>query len=562
MLQRASQQAAQAARELLHGRHLAAQAARQELRAALSEADQALPPYLSQVQRAPAGPPDAKAREELVQQMEQAAKAVEKAAGAQAANPMDPAGETAGRLRSAAAALHAAVASEEGPPIDPAVGALTQAQAHVQSALDNAARRQQEALARQAAAAQATQPIAAKVDAGAAAALGQAESLARRGQTSSPGLPPPPQVSQRVQEKWEQAVANLTAREGRLRRDEELAQLLASLALAQQAARETIAQLSQQLERPTPSTAQPANVDETAAQAAQRQELAGQLFQAEHQFAFAQTVTGQAATEVSGQVEVANVPLREALRLASAFRLPQPLPQPPAGPSAEASAEERGAGTGDVSPSPASAASGSPANQKQAASAQAASAGQGQAPTPTEASQASGGAPPTGSGASPAQPGGERSLGTQLVPASPQVTARQIAGPQAQAVAQASGMGEQAAGASAQGQGSSGTGDSPSPDGAATAAARKGGAVQKGPAAPNQKPPQGDLETAEAAQADSRGQRTAEGTTPGGSFLGGGSDVWMARLPPELRAAIQARSRRLPPRGYEERLKRYFESVP
>jgi hypothetical protein len=36
----------------------------------------------------------------------------------------------------------------------------------------------------------------------------------------------------------------------------------------------------------------------------------------------------------------------------------------------------------------------------------------------------------------------------------------------------------------------------------------------------------------------------------------------MARLPPELRSAIQARSRRLAPRGYEERLKRYFENVP
>ncbi len=36
---------------------------------------------------------------------------------------------------------------------------------------------------------------------------------------------------------------------------------------------------------------------------------------------------------------------------------------------------------------------------------------------------------------------------------------------------------------------------------------------------------------------------------------------WFARLPPELREAIRMRGRRQSPRGYEERLRRYFESV-
>ena len=36
---------------------------------------------------------------------------------------------------------------------------------------------------------------------------------------------------------------------------------------------------------------------------------------------------------------------------------------------------------------------------------------------------------------------------------------------------------------------------------------------------------------------------------------------WFARLPPELREAIRMRGRQPPPRGYEERLRRYFESV-
>ncbi|MCL6646018.1 MAG: hypothetical protein K6U88_13815, partial [Dehalococcoidia bacterium] len=445
--------------------------------------------------------------------------------------------------------------------------ALAQAQSHVQAALQAAGQRQRETLARQADAAQSVQPAAAQADAGAAAALTQAEALARRAAAYPPTQSPPPEASARVEEKWEQAVANLLAREGRLRRDEELAQLLASLALAQQAARETIAQISQRLERPQPATPQPADPDQAAAHAAQRQELAGQLMQAEHQFAFAQTVTGQAATEVSGQIEVANVPLREALQLASALRLPQPVSEPPASEPTEKAPSDPSVSAGDTSSPPSRAASGPPAGKADASASQhssGSSKAQGQPGPPAGASPSAGqGMPGAPSGAPSSQGTEERSLGMQFVPASPQVTAHQIAGPQAQAAAaQAAGMGQEGQGASAEGQGSSGMGDSPSPEGSASASARKGGAVQRGPASPNQKSPPGELEMAEAAQADSRGKLTAEGTQPGGSSQGGGAQVWMARLPPELRSAIQARSRRLAPRGYEERLKRYFENVP
>jgi hypothetical protein len=38
-------------------------------------------------------------------------------------------------------------------------------------------------------------------------------------------------------------------------------------------------------------------------------------------------------------------------------------------------------------------------------------------------------------------------------------------------------------------------------------------------------------------------------------------DVWFAKLPPTLRQAIEAKATRPPPRGYEERLRRYFESA-
>ena len=38
-------------------------------------------------------------------------------------------------------------------------------------------------------------------------------------------------------------------------------------------------------------------------------------------------------------------------------------------------------------------------------------------------------------------------------------------------------------------------------------------------------------------------------------------EPWFAKLPPDLRKAIRAKSQRRAPKGYEERLKRYFESI-
>ena len=38
-------------------------------------------------------------------------------------------------------------------------------------------------------------------------------------------------------------------------------------------------------------------------------------------------------------------------------------------------------------------------------------------------------------------------------------------------------------------------------------------------------------------------------------------EPWFAKLPPELRKAIQAKSRRRAPRAYEDRLKKYFENI-
>jgi hypothetical protein len=38
-------------------------------------------------------------------------------------------------------------------------------------------------------------------------------------------------------------------------------------------------------------------------------------------------------------------------------------------------------------------------------------------------------------------------------------------------------------------------------------------------------------------------------------------EPWFAKLPPDLQRAIQAKARSRAPKGYEERLRRYFENV-
>ncbi|HVC94901.1 MAG TPA: hypothetical protein VND64_14495 [Pirellulales bacterium] len=59
----------------------------------------------------------------------------------------------------------------------------------------------------------------------------------------------------------------------------------------------------------------------------------------------------------------------------------------------------------------------------------------------------------------------------------------------------------------------------------------------------------------------------AERTTPGGNAPTAGrirdfsSEPWFVRLPAEVRGAIRAQARRPAPRGYEERLRRYFEGL-
>jgi hypothetical protein len=68
------------------------------------------------------------------------------------------------------------------------------------------------------------------------------------------------------------------------------------------------------------------------------------------------------------------------------------------------------------------------------------------------------------------------------------------------------------------------------------------------------------LPDANAPEETARGNRTGDSQATGRRDAA--AEPWFARLPPEVRAAIRARSNRPPPRSYEDRLKKYFEKSP
>ena len=89
----------------------------------------------------------------------------------------------------------------------------------------------------------------------------------------------------------------------------------------------------------------------------------------------------------------------------------------------------------------------------------------------------------------------------------------------------------------------------------------KGGTSKGGQVAENQGVKDSPLELSPGAP-DGNDSRTAneakDSDAPGKQFR---DESWFAKLPPELRSAIRARSQRQAPRGYEERLRRYFENI-
>lgn len=95
--------------------------------------------------------------------------------------------------------------------------------------------------------------------------------------------------------------------------------------------------------------------------------------------------------------------------------------------------------------------------------------------------------------------------------------------------------------------------------GQASPMASKGGAAKAGDTANNQKPQPGDLQLDNAAQGDSRGGQVNQDSDAARQKFA--QEPWFAKLPPKLQSAIQSKARGKAPRGYEERLRRYFESI-
>jgi hypothetical protein len=378
--------------------------------------------------------------------------------------------------------------------------AIKAALAQLESSFADVAQIPKAALAAQAGALDKLRDRAATVDASAAAALEQAGRHARRELSDR-------EVADAVDywvSKMQQATGNLAAREQQIRHDRDVAQVLAALADEQQSARETIAKAAADLER---AATHPEEIDRIAA--------ARELLEAQQRFAAAQVAAGEGAVQVSGQSQVANPPIREALEIAS--RLHRSLD------SEEDGGADRGQETGDR---------GQEAGQK----------GQEKG----EGKQAAG---------DKAEQQENKGLGTQMVPASPEVTAKQIAGQEANAAAAT------AMAAAMQGQGqpgqSQGKADAEKP-GEQAAKGQKGKGGKPGDTASDQPPENGD---AEKGPMDTDGRAKA----PGADVIAGPGSVqnesWFSKLPPQIRSAIQGKARSQPPRGYEERLRRYFESV-
>lgn len=302
--------------------------------------------------------------------------------------------------------------------------------------------------------------------------------------------------------------ADQAARVAELGRAKQLADKLASDMAAQQQARDAIADRSAELAEEsagrTADGAKPSQdavqdgARQEAAQSAAAREAAQALRKAQEEFAAAQEAAGATAAALAGQNELANVPLRDGLERASQ------LETGPAAAKPEEQARESASPSTNDPPAP---------------------------------------------------------LGTGFVPESSEFTAEMIAGSEAEAAA------EKLLGpAAARGTKGEAMAESTSPAGKPEAhpgesvspatkkpdrsqAARQGEAKSDGPLEPMDRVDK---------NADVAGTRAGDADQAAKSVE---QESWFAKLPPEMRQAIRAKSQRRAPRGYEEKLDRYFRNI-
>lgn len=539
-LNEAQQAATEAAKQTLDGDHQAAEASRKSADAALDKAmDLAKAEAAVANQAAPTAKPDKAAQ----------TKAAESAAQAQdlATKASPEAGtEVAPAAAATESADHALSNGNEQAPAAQAkaVDALQEAGKKLDAAIQKAAAEQAKAMAQQAKDNHALADKVAKIDPAAADAVDVAANSAEAGSEAESSPQQMEQAATSAELALEHAAADLGAKEQEVRRDKAIAETVANLAKDQQAAADMIAQQAAMLEK------MPAIPGQGDAPVAAQQTAAQKLAEAQQQFAETQRATGQGAVELSGQTEVANPPLREALEMASnlptndfpAAQLPelamadgQPIP------AADGPAAQEG------QPLPAE----PPANGD----------------TPAPAADGQGETPAAGqpAPATPAQ-GKANGLGTGFVPQSPQLTAEMMAGAKAQQAAQKA-LAQQLPMSPNQAP------TSPAPPGQVSNAdegqllpgehANSSKLTKKdGTATKNQKVKDGALEKqpegTDAAGKDGQKAREKEESILAKQMK---EEAWFAKLPPELRKSIRAGAGQKPPRAYEERLKKYFQSV-
>ncbi len=622
-LEQAQQAGAEAARQALDGNSEAADAARKQARDALAEALEAAVTEADQAAAAkPTGTPDPKAQKEV------AAKA--EAAGELAKND---AGEAAGALDEAAdAAKQAAKELVKNLPEmaknsqKTTTDALTAAAATLDAAAKELAGKQATELGNVTDKADTAAEKSALVDASAASAIRDAQRTATEAgkaakdlaaATPETGIEAPPEVTspgtppdgfdavtadKAIAENLERAAADLAAKAQQLEREQALAQALAELAKSQQDSVEQLADARNALKEsnnqsapdPKLDPAKPGNGDSTSensssAMTTDDKSAARKLAQAMKQFSESQQLTGEGAVQLSGQEEVANLPIREALDLAS--ELLTTTKQPPTTPHDQTS-ELAGVDPSTQQP-PASADADSPTTEGPSAlgdepaesgdsSASAEQAGTPQAGADAASQPQSG--PPNGEQPGSPQQGPPQSadLGTGFVPDSPEATARLMADPEllaqlselmkaalTDATQNADNAAAQAAAAEA---GQPATSEPPSgqPPGTglppqnaqASQKSEGGGDSNVGLETENQPTKDEPLNVVDTATPSKDG-RTPNSTDRTRQIESRQlrQAAWFAKLPAELRKAIIAGSQRRAPRAYEDRLRRYFESL-
>ena len=452
---------------------------------------------------------------------------IAKAAAEQAGQTAEALSQAAASLREEVTKAAEALQTEGGAQL----GQIGTAQEAVNTAMDAAAG--EPAAASSDGAADAS----AQVDRGATAAS-QAAAEAARGTPTASGEPSMPGSDTDRADALHRAAVSLAAREQQVRRDVATAARIAALTKQQQAAAQAIAKAREDFAESvnsseaaneaaagtSPAAGESASSPGTPAPLSPAARAAADALRAATA-AFAQSLrgTGQGAAAVSGQRQVANMPLREALNRADELPIPD-LPIPPSANMAGAASEPEHAGAADAA-------------DQDAAMAQ--------------------GASPSGD-ASPSMSQGEAGAesttasGTGLVPDAPEATARAMAGAQAQAAmamleAEAAGqISDTASNAQAQAA-MDGTAQQP--------------AAQSGSGEDNAAPKEGPPSQAAVNPTDADGRTAQSGHDSDAAGRGAAAQPWFANLPPEVQAALRARSNRAAPRTYEGRLRRYFESV-